>query len=108
MVFPHRRADFSSPGFPRFRPLSCRGVEKRPPGAPPMARPLKPILPDQVVALARLGWSVAEMAEFFDCNRGTLYKRFGAELREGKAARGPSDDVSTRGAAESIRETRRP
>ena len=46
-----------------------------------MARPLLPIRPDQVVFLARRGMSVVEIAGFFDCDRGTLYKRFGAELR---------------------------
>ncbi len=45
-----------------------------------MARPRLPIRPDQVDSLARRGWSVAEMAEFFACDRGTLYKRFAAEL----------------------------
>ena len=45
-----------------------------------MARPRLPIRPDQVDSLARRGWSVVEMAEFFACDRGTLYKRFAAEL----------------------------
>ena len=45
-----------------------------------MARPLLPIRADQVAFLARRGLSVAEIAGFFRCDRGTLYKRFGAEL----------------------------
>ena len=45
-----------------------------------MARPRLPIRADQVANLARRGWSVAEMAEFFACDRGTLYKRFPAEV----------------------------
>jgi hypothetical protein len=52
-----------------------------------MARPRLPIRPDQVDSLARRGWSVVEMAEFFRCDRGTLYKRFAAELGRVRAER---------------------
>ena len=65
-----------------------------------MARPRLPIRPDQVDSLARRGWSVAEMAEFFACDRGTLYKRFAAELGRVRAESAHERREAARRAAE--------
>jgi hypothetical protein len=66
-----------------------------------MARPLLPIHADQVVFLARRGMSVAAIASFFHCDRGTLYKRFGVELRRARSE-GPVGGPGGRGRPSSL------
>lgn len=50
-----------------------------------MARPQKEIDAQQVVKLAQLGVTHAEMADFFGCDRATIERRFAAEIAKGKA-----------------------
>ena len=71
-----------------------------------MSRPRLPIRPAQVDSLARRGWSVAEMAEFFACDRGTLYKRFAAELGRVRAESAHERREAARRAAEVLTTSR--
>lgn len=50
-----------------------------------MARPQKEIDAQQVVKLAQLGATHAEMADFFGCDRATIERRFATEISKGKA-----------------------
>src|SRR4051812_41414913 len=50
-----------------------------------MARPKKNIDPLQVRKLAELGSSCVEIAEFFGVDRGTVQRRFAAEIDKGRA-----------------------
>lgn len=49
-----------------------------------MGRPLKPIDPRQVDALAIIGCRVHEMAAVLECGQRTLDRRFGEIIRKGK------------------------
>jgi hypothetical protein len=51
-----------------------------------MSRKKLPIDPEQVVALAKLGATVKEIADFFHCSDATINNRFQGELVEGRAA----------------------
>lgn len=50
-----------------------------------MARPLKDIDPIEVEKLAGIGATVEEIADFFMCDRNTIYNRFSAQLDKGRA-----------------------
>lgn len=50
-----------------------------------MPRPPKDIDAHQVVKLAQLGATHAEMADLFGCDRATIERRFAAEIAKGKA-----------------------
>lgn len=50
-----------------------------------MARPKANIDPEEVYKLAAIGATVDEMADFFKCDKGTLYNRFSTEMDKGRA-----------------------
>lgn len=49
-----------------------------------MARPKKPIDPDQLKKLAALDCSLEEMASFFNVDQRTLTRRFAQVIRDGR------------------------
>ncbi len=52
-----------------------------------MARPRLMIEPERVIALARQGMSITDMAEVFGCGRATLHRRYTRQIRKGRALR---------------------
>lgn len=59
--------------LPPAPPKKDRPTNQQSPGAPPLD-----ISVDEVRALARLGHSGPEIAEFFQCDTGTIYRRVSA------------------------------
>jgi len=55
-----------------------------------MARPKGTVLPipsDKVLMLARLGLTNVDIARFFECDEGTIRKRFAAKIEKARSER---------------------